>query len=90
MASDMDFMCAAYGSIISVVVSILKRIPFVKNHPKYVSLALSCVMPLITHFAALSGTGNAKAVAAQIVACVLAQFATAVTFHETVTNSVTG
>lgn len=85
----MDFTCAAYGSVISVCVSVLKSIPLVKRFPKLVTLALSLVMPLIQHVASLSG-GDVKVIAAQIAACVVAQFATAVAFHETVTHSVVG
>lgn len=87
----MDLACAAYGSVISVCVSVLKSIPFVKRYPKLVALALSVVMPLIQHVASLAAAGSdVKAITAQIVACVLAQFATAVAFHESVTHAVVG
>lgn len=85
----MDYMCAAYGSIISVCVSVLKSIPLVKRFPKTVTLFMSLVMPLI-NAAATAGGSSAKAIAAQITACVVAQFVSAVAFHETITHTVVG
>lgn len=75
------------GSAISFVVSGLKRIPFVKKHPKVVTAVLSTVVP-----AGLAAYSQAKGVDTEVLKAIAAQAATqftaAIATHETVTHTV--
>lgn len=75
------------GSLISMAVSQLKRIPFVKKNPKVVTAVLSTVIP-----AGLATYGVIKGVETQpwqdLAGAMATQFAAAVATHETVTHYV--
>lgn len=79
-------MCLMFGPIVSFVVSFLKRIPFVKNNPKWVTLFFTIATGAYT---ATHGSPAGIDWAA-ILQCVLVQFSTAVATHEAVTNTITG
>jgi hypothetical protein len=83
MTGAADF-CLLYGSIISFLVSFLKRIPFVKNHPKLIVLFFTAATGAwtATHGSAPGIDWNA------ILQCVLVQFATGVATHEVVVHPV--
>lgn len=77
-------LCLVFGSLVSVIVSTLKRIPFVRNNPKWVALIINAFIGAwtATHHSAPGIDYSA------IAECVLAQFATSVAFHEVVVNEV--
>lgn len=79
-----DAICLLIAPLISFVVSILKKIPFVKSYPKSVAFFISAIVGGFT-----SVHGSPPGVDySDIVRCVLAQFAGAVATHEAVTNQV--
>lgn len=75
--------CLAYGAIISIVVSILKRIPLVKSHPKVAALALSLLSGVLTACFGVSGAEWTV-----IARCVVETFAASVATHEAVVQPV--
>lgn len=75
--------CAVYGVIISIIVSLLKRIPFVRKFPKVVATVISSVLAIATAF----WQGPADVIA--IVQCVLEQLSVSVATYEVITKSVT-
>lgn len=77
-------MCLVFGPVISFIVSFLKRIPFVKNNPKYVTLFFSVA---VSAFGMIHSTNGIDWSA--VLACVLTQFSTGVATHEVV-NTVQG
>jgi hypothetical protein len=78
---DQSLACVAAGPIISVVVSALKRIPFVKKYPKTVAFFVAAVTGSVTSYLGTNGVA-----VGDIIQCVLVQFSTAVATHESVTN----
>ena len=75
------------GSLISFVVSGLKRIRFVKRHPKVATAVLSTVIPAgIAVYGQVQGVEVAPI--ADIATQIATQFASAVATHETVTHPV--
>lgn len=67
-----------FAPLIAVVVSLLKRIGFVRNNPKIVALVLSMVAPAWHIFHPGAGPIDVAAVSQ----CILAQFAGAVATYE--------
>jgi len=80
---DTSLACVAAGPIISVVVSALKKIPFVKKYPKTVAFFVAAVTGSVTSYLGTDGVAFGD-----IVKCVLVQFSTAVATHESVTNQI--
>jgi hypothetical protein len=75
------------GSIISFVVSGLKKIRFVREHPKVVSAVLSTAVPAgIAIYSQIKGV-DLQGVS-DLVASAATQFASSVATHETVTHTV--
>lgn len=85
----MDSACLAYGAIISVVVSVLKRIPLVNKYPKFTAALLSAAATFITA-SPLNSDAGVLHIVVTLLPCIGVQFATAVAFHETVVNPLTG
>lgn len=85
----MNDACLAYGAIISVIVSVLKRVPIVKSYPKWTAALLSAASAFILG-SPLADGGTFWHVAATVLPCIGATFASAIGFHEVVTKSVTG
>jgi NhaP-type Na+/H+ or K+/H+ antiporter len=79
-----DAVCLLIGSLVSFVVSALKRIPIVKRYPKSAAFFINA---LVGAWTATHGSASGVDMAA-IVQCVLAQFAASVTTHEAVTNQI--
>lgn len=79
----MDSTCVMYGAIIAVVVSLLKRIPFIRNNPKIVAglLAAASAAYQTMH----PGAAIDYATLAQ---CFAIQFAGSVATYETVIQPV--
>lgn len=75
--------CLAYGAIISLVISALKKIPFVKQYPKLAAMALSMIGAAIA-----SRFGTTPAEWLVIARCVVETFAVSVATHETVVQPV--
>lgn len=79
-------VCLIYGPVVSFVVSFLKRIPFVKNNPKWVTLFFTMATGAWT-----ATHGSMPGIDwSAILSCVLVQFSTAVATHEAITNTVQG
>lgn len=79
-----DAICLLIAPLISFVVSVLKKIPFVKAYPKSVVFFISAIVGGWT-----STHGSPQGIDyTQIVTCILAQFSGAVATHEAVTNQV--
>lgn len=76
--------CLAYGAIISVVVSMLKKIPLVKSHPKIAAAVLSVAAGAL---AARFGVSHAEWTV--IARCIVETFASSVATHETIVQPVT-
>ncbi|MDX2008253.1 MAG: hypothetical protein SFU83_23665 [Meiothermus sp.] len=68
-------LCLVYGPVITVVVSLLKRIPWVAQYPKLVAALLSVA-------AVLAGSYLNLGDASQIVQCVINTFALSVATYE--------
>lgn len=86
LRAKMDANCLAYGFVISLIVSVLKRVPFVRNNAKVIAFVLSSIAPLIT--AAMAATGHATSVDyATLAVCIGSQFATSVATHEVIANT---
>lgn len=77
-----DPMCLALGGVISFIVSLFKKIPLVKKHPKVVAFLLSVLGGTL-----MAQTGSSPAEWKIIVKCVLEQFAASVATHETVVHT---
>lgn len=74
------------GSGISFVVSGLKKIRFVKNHPKAVTAVLSTVVPAaVTVYGQMRGVDVAPV--QDILTSIATQYASAIGTHETVTHT---
>jgi hypothetical protein len=83
MTGSVD-MCLIYGPIISFVVSFLKRIPFVKNNPKWVALFFTLATGAWT-----ATHGSMPGIDwGTILQCVLAQFAATVATHEVIVHPI--
>lgn len=81
---DSNATCLVLGPVISFVVSFLKRIPFVKNNPKWIALFFSIATGAYT-----ATHGSAPGVDwGTVFQCVLAQFALSVATHEVVTQPI--
>lgn len=74
------------GSILSFAVSQLKRIPFVKQHPRIVTAVLSTAIPagLTVYDAA---TGHNSASYADLATQAATIFTSAIATHETITHA---
>lgn len=75
--------CLAFGAIISFVVSLLKKIPIVKSHPKLAAMALSLIAGGVS---AKFGVSHVEWTV--IARCVVATFAASVATHEAVVQPV--
>lgn len=76
--------CLIYGSIVSVIVSFLKRVPFIKKNPKTVAFLINVIVGTMaaTH-------GSPVGIDYQtIITCVLSQFAASVATHEVVVDPI--
>jgi hypothetical protein len=75
--------CVLYGGIIAVVVSLLKRIPFIRNNPKVIAAILAAA-------SAVWQTAHPGTVVdwTTLVQCFAAQFAGSVATYETVIQPV--
>lgn len=83
----MDASCLAYGFVVSLAVSALKRIPFVKANPKTVAAVLAAIVAIAETMIATPGAGSVQGAALEILACIGAQFAAAVATYETITET---
>lgn len=81
---DTSTICIVAGPIISIIVSALKRIPFVKRYPKSVAFFISAVAGTVT---SLYGNVGGLSIA-DLTQCVIVQFSAAVATHEAITNQV--
>lgn len=77
-----DPECLGYGALISLLVSLVKGIPFIKKNPKTVSLIVSILWATIP--AVIRGGADFKIIAF----CVLTQFSASVAFYEAGTRQV--
>lgn len=75
--------CLAYGAIISFVVSLLKKIPIVKSHPKLAAMALSLIAGGVS---AKFGISHAQWTV--VARCIVETFAASVATHETIVQPV--
>lgn len=81
---DSSLICTAAGPVISFVVSGLKKIPFIKNNPKWTAFAISAILGSV-----VSVTGSYHGISySDIAQCILIQFAGAVTTHEAVVEPI--
>lgn len=80
----MEAACVVYGFLISLAVSLLKRIPFVAKFPKVVASVLSALLAVGNVF--LGGATYASI--AEIVKCVAEQLAISIAAYEVITKSV--
>lgn len=80
----MEAACVVYGFIISVAVSLLKKIPFVSKFPKVVASVLSALLAVGN---VLIGGATYQSIA-EIVKCVAEQLAISVAAYEVITKSV--
>lgn len=71
-------VCIVYGVVISLAVTVLKRIPFVGKNPKVVATVLSILVSASTLF---SGGVTLDTIRALVV-CVIAQLSGAIATHE--------
>lgn len=79
----MDATCITYGFLISIVVTMAKRIPFVAKYPKIVATIISSAVVVWQTFA----HGGAAATAAQVAAiatCITTQLGGSVLMYEAV------
>lgn len=76
-------MCLTFGPVITAVVSVLKRVPFIARNPKWVALIISSVVGAYT-----ATRGSAPGVdVAVLVQCVLTQFSASVATFEAVKSA---
>lgn len=80
-----DPICLLYGSIIGIVVTLVKRVGFVRNNPKWVALFASIIVA-----GASAWYHGALPDVATITACVLTQLAGSVATHEVIVKPVLG
>lgn len=80
----MTALCLPFGVLISVIVSALKGVSFIKTYPKTSAFVLSLLSTVLTLRYGVNDTLSWTLVSR----CVLEQFASAVTTHEAVTNQV--
>lgn len=69
-------VCVVYGPVISFVVDVLKRVPFIANHPKVVAAVLALAIALFPL------VGVDKPDVAAIVQCFIIAFGGAIGTHE--------
>lgn len=79
---DTTAECLGYGALISLLVSMLKGVPFIKKNPKTVSAILSILWVAIPAF--IRGGADFKIIAF----CVLTQFSGSVAFYEAGTRQI--
>lgn len=77
-------VCIVYGVVISIAVSLLKKIPFVKKSPKIVAAILSAALTIGGIFVG----GVTYETIGAIVKCVIEQLAISVASYEVITKSV--
>lgn len=82
LPADTPAECLGYGALISLLVSLLKGIPFIKKNPKAVSAVISILWVAIPAF--IRGGADFKVIAF----CVLTQFTASVATYEAVTKTV--
>jgi hypothetical protein len=70
--------CILFGSVIAGVVSLAKRVPFVRNNPKIVAALLSAGAAAYEHVHPGSASVNVSA----LVSCFLVQFGASVATYE--------
>lgn len=75
-----DVICLALSPIVTAIVSLLKRIPLVKNNPKWVAFFISAV---VGTYAATHNSAPGIDYT-QIAKCVMTYFSGAVATHEVV------
>lgn len=85
-AVGVDPICLVFGALISVVVGVFKRIPFIGKNPKTVALILNSVVALSPVL--IKGAADFKAIFPQIVACIITQLSVSVATHEVVIKTV--
>lgn len=78
-------LCVVYGSIISLIVSLLKRIPFVKGNPKLASTIISI---MLSSFGLLGTGGNVGQALQAITLCILIQLGMAIATHEVLVDPI--
>lgn len=79
---DIPGECLGYGALISLLVSMLSRIGFIRKNPKAASAILSILWVAIPAF--VRGGADFKVIAF----CVLTQFGSSVAMYETVTKPI--
>lgn len=75
--------CLAYGAIISFLVSLLKKITFIKNNPKMTAAVLSALTVAAVTYFGVEGTEWATAAR-----CLVETFAASVATHEAIVQPV--
>lgn len=78
-------LCVVYGSVISLIVSLLKRISFVKNNPK---LATTIISIMLSSFGLLGKGGNVGQAVQAITLCILIQLGMAIATHEVLVDPI--
>lgn len=79
-----SIICLLAGPIISGLVSLLKKVSFVDNHPKTVAFVASAIVGGVSTF-----TGDTAGVGiSELAQCILIPFAGAVATYEAVTRQV--
>lgn len=77
-------LCIAYGAVIAVVVSLCKRVAFIRNHPKIVAAILAAASAAYTQAHPSTPPIDLSA----LLACFATQFAASVATYETVIQPV--
>jgi len=75
--------CILYGGVISVVVSVLKRIPFIGKNPKVIATVLAAILPV----AGLFAHGLTWETIATAAKCLAVQLGSSVATYELITNN---
>lgn len=78
-------ICVLYGAVISIAVSILKRIPFVNKYPKVVASALSVAVVI---FRAFGSPAPSAEIYPTLIECVIVQLTASVATFEIVTKPI--
>lgn len=81
MPPEVNPICIVYGAIISVVVSALKKISWVKNNPKLVAFFATVIvngLPIVLH------GGMTKETIVALISCIVVGVSGSVATHEVV------
>jgi hypothetical protein len=79
-----DSVCLAAGPLISWVVELGKRIPWVAQYPRQAAFVLAFVVPVLRQL----GIGGAAGTVRDVAVCVLVQLGLAVGTHEVLTDPI--